>query len=235
MPDIRVIIVEDDFYARDALAQRVQRDPQMRVIAEPETPEQALELLAAEPAPQLMLIDLDFPGEPDRGLRLVEQARGRSRDLLILCLTLEPAPEMIPRLVDAGVDGIMMKNECRDGLMLAIEGCVAGDLVITRSIAPLLSRFALKRPARVIPDVSLPEDMSPRLRTVAYMRYIRGLTPDQIAEELVLSSNTVDGYLREIKAILRLDRRHNLPTRGFYNVTRGLWRGDDEQDEEEEN
>lgn len=231
MQDIRVIIVEDDFYARDSMAQRVQRDPDMRVVSELEHMEQMLAQLTVELPPHLMLIDLDFPGAPDKGLRMVEAAREISHDLLILCLTLEPTTAMMQRLVGARVDGIMLKNECRDGLMLAIEGCVAGDLVITPGIASLLSENVLHRPARLVPDVGLPDEMSPRLRSVAYMRYVRGLTPDQIAEELVLSPNTVDGYLREVKAMLRIDSRKNLPTEGFYNVTRELWR--DEEDEED--
>ena len=113
MPAIRVIIVEDDFYARDAMAQRVQRDPDMRVVGEPESVEQALQALAADPSPQVMLVDLDFPGAPEQGLQLVEQARQKSRSLVILCLTLEPHAAMIQRLVQAEVDGIVLKNECR--------------------------------------------------------------------------------------------------------------------------
>jgi DNA-binding NarL/FixJ family response regulator len=220
----RVIILEDDFFARDAIAQRLQRDAFIRVVGEAHAPSQVLELItSASNPPHLLLLDLDFPRGIDQIFILITSVRQTFPALKILCLSLLAEPEIVHRAIRAGIDGYLQKNECADGLCLAIEHCLAGEFVATPTIAQVLTTGGIGRACFVLPRVDLPPTMAEHLRRVAYLRYVRGLTGDQIAEEMVLSRLTVDSYLKQIKSILHIATRSNLLTRGFMAITRLLW------------
>jgi DNA-binding NarL/FixJ family response regulator len=221
---VRVIILEDDFFARDAMAQRLQRDDRVRVVGEAREPCQTMRLLAdINLSPNLLLVDLDFPNQSEVVFEMVAAARQSYPALRIMCLTLHPQPDLIQRVLGLGVDGLVQKNECADGLGLGVERCMMGEFVITPSVTIAMANTNLHRSCFVLPWVALPEAMANHLQKAAYLRYVRGLTRDQIAEELVLTHFTVDSYLKQIKAILHIATRSNLLTRGFMAITRLLW------------
>lgn len=227
MYSARVIILEDDFYARDALAQRMNRDDTIQVVGEAQRPEQVFSLLGENNVyPDLLLVDLDFPSQPSQVFVVLKTVRNQYSRLRILCLTLSPAPDILQRVLKVGVDGLLQKNECADGIGLSINQCLKGRFVTTPSVAQLIATHSIERSCYVVPEIELPREMTSHLRQVAYLRYVRGLTTNQIAEDLFLSPYTVRSYLKHIKAILNITGRRNLLTRGFMTITRLLWRND---------
>jgi DNA-binding NarL/FixJ family response regulator len=228
---IRALIIEDDFFACDALASRLQRDRYIRVSAEIHSTQEALLYLSSHsPPPHVILLDLDFPDQQEHGLELLQCLKTAHSIFYICCLTLRQDINLIQTAFAMGSDGILFKNECADSLGLAISHCAIGDFVTTPSIAPLIDPILVSLPAAkqrnvfIPPSIYLPADMPAHLRKVAYMRYVRGLTTDQIAEELSLSLYTIDDYLKQIKLCLDLPGRSLLLTRGFIKITRLLWK-----------
>lgn len=209
---IRVAIVEDDFFAREALATWLQRDTGIRVVGEyPTLGEVVLdEALAAAPA--VWWIDLDGPFAMD-GAESVRWVRAVMPTARILASALQPRPEH-PSLWAQGVEGLVLKHECAWAAGVAVRAVAAGWRVLTPG---LLSPCGdgLRPADHVLPTPQLPHDLPAHLRRILYLRYVRQLTPDQIAAELVLSANTVESYLKIVKSALQLEGREQLLTRGF--------------------
>lgn len=218
--DIRVVILEDDFYAREAVATLLQRDCAIRVVGEYAWPDELLaDLSAGRSRANVCWIDLDFPDQPDSGIECVRHLRQAAPELRLICSALMLQPGY-GELWAMGVSGLVLKGECGHAVGLAVSLTAEGWRVVTPGARVLLADGADPHVC-VIEPVGLPRDLSPHLRRVARLRYARQLTPDQIAEELALSLSTVESYLKIIKSALYLDGRERLLTRGFMSVTRG--------------
>lgn len=214
---VRVVIVDSDFYAREAVATRLQRDPEIRVVGEHTRFDELLVALSnKEIQPHVAWVGLE--SQPEGWL---QRGSDTSPELRWLGCALALQPEH-QQLWKQGLAGIVLKHECGDAIGLAICAVAQGQHVITPGVQPMLGKGESGDQAWVLQPSLMPKHLSPHLLRVAYLRYVRQLTPDQIAEELMLSANTVESYLKVIKSALQLDGRANLLTRGFVAMTHGL-------------
>ena len=71
---IPTVVVEDDFYAREAIATRLQRDSGVRVIGEYAWPDELLaDLAGGRVRPAVCWVDLDFPQCAETGHECVSR------------------------------------------------------------------------------------------------------------------------------------------------------------------
>jgi DNA-binding NarL/FixJ family response regulator len=152
-------------------------------------------------------------------LELVQRLGVAAPSVRVLGSTLALQPEH-EQLWALGLAGLVLKHECGNAVGVAVRAVAQGWRVVTPGARALVGNEANPR-VWVLRSAALPDDLPPHLQRVAYLRYVRQLTPDQIAEELVLSPNTVESYLKIIKSALHLDGRTQLLTRGFVAVTHG--------------
>ena len=215
---VRVVILEDDYYARESIATHLQRDAAIRVVGEFATAESLIAALG-EVRAAVCWLDLDFPQVSQLGVETAQRLHSLYPQLKLLASALEARPEY-GALLGSVLDGLVLKHECAHSLSLAISAVMRGMKVITPHVQ---ERLTLSTCAGywVLRPIPLPHDLPPHLQRAAYLRYVRQLTPDQIAEELTLSLSTVESYLKIVKGALHLDGRDHLLTRGFMTVTRG--------------
>lgn len=214
--NIRVAIVEDDAFARETVATWLGRDEALRVVGEYARLADLLEALDyGLPRPAVCWFDLDFPcGVPVESPHLLWAAAPGVRVV---------ASALAPRLEHAalwplGLDGWVLKQECGTAAPLAVWAAAHGWRVATPGVLEWLPD---QTEVLVTTPAPWPLDFPPHLQRVAYLRYGRYLTPEQIAEELVLSGQTVESYLKVIKQALGLDRKQLL-AQGF-RALRGAW------------
>ncbi|MCI0626817.1 MAG: hypothetical protein L0387_35080 [Acidobacteria bacterium] len=216
---IRVVVVEDDFYAREAVATRLQRDSGIRLVGEYAWPDDLLADLAYGPIqPDVCWVDVDFPKCAEVSLECFERMRMKWPEMRVLGSTLAFQSEH-EELWRQGLAGLVLKHECGNAIGLAVRAAAQGWRVLTSGTLALANIKSDKARVRIVQPLALPGDMPHHLSRVANLRYIRQLTPDQIAEELVLSENTVESYLKVIKRVLHLEGRERLLTRGFMVMT----------------
>jgi DNA-binding NarL/FixJ family response regulator len=118
----RVIIVEDHDLMRSYLTKFIEQMDRCTVVAEAVEGRQALDLVRTIPA-DLMVLDLSLPGIS--GLSVMEETKKIS-PIKILVVTMHSDPDTIQGALDAGADGVVLKDAGTRMLEQAILETLAG-------------------------------------------------------------------------------------------------------------
>ena len=120
---LKILLVEDDELFRLGLSVRLQKEPDLTIIAEAEDGETAVELAERHPA-DLVILDVGLPGIG--GIEACRQLKQQQPNLPVLVLTSRNQPALIARLVEAGAQGYCLKGVAAETLILAIRSVAAG-------------------------------------------------------------------------------------------------------------
>lgn len=209
----RVLIVDDDYYVRQALTTLLIKDPRTEVAGDAATPEEALSWLKSGGKQQVdvILLDLEFKQGLLSGLEAIPLLRAEAPKAAILMFSMTRKDEVILEAIRAGADGFLWKNEAADGIASAILRVHEGRFVVTKSIAQLLfgkvSDLIGHRDAEIFPDSKKYEELTKRAAQVIRMFCLDGLSAAEIAEKLHISENTVRGHIKTAYEILGVDNR----------------------------
>ncbi len=194
---IRVMIVDDHPLVRSAVRQAI-TGPDLAVVAEAETAEEALELVP-QVRPDVLLVDIDLPGMD--GVELVRELAPRFPDTRIVMLT---ASRDDRHLIDAtrfGAVGYLTKDLSVEGLGRGVRKAYEGELAMSRRTAARLVRRLVEtsRSNTVLPTADDPAlaTLTPRECDVL-RRLAEGLTDQEIAEAMTLSPRTVEAHVSSI-------------------------------------
>ena len=199
---LRAVIADDDPFARRVVKDVLQKAGVL-VIAEARNGRQAVELSLFY-RPDVVVMDVVMP-ELD-GIIATRQIRREIPDQLIIVLTGagEEDEELGLLALRAGASGYLSKELEIDALPRAIEGVKAGEAAISRK----MTRTLIDR-LRDVPSGSAGMRPVKSPLTVREWEVIDMLkaarTTDQIADELVLSTETVRSHVKNI--LRKLDVR----------------------------
>lgn len=195
---ILILIADDHPVVRAGIVSMLNREPDIRVIAETGEGGQ-VERLTARMAPDVLVLDVNMPGlDPVASTRLLTEQRP---DLRILILTAYDDEAHVTGLLTAGAIGYMLKDEALDTLVEAIRAVSRGELWLSQRIAGRLARKAIA-PARP----AAAEPLTPREREVLRLLAL-GLNNHEIAEQLFITKRTVQNHVSNIYGKLSLDSR----------------------------
>ncbi len=181
----RVLVVEDHTVVRRGFCALLTQAG-FDCVGEAGTGEEALER-AVELAPDVVLLDLGLPDIG--GLEVIRRLGDTAPDSLPVVLTIHAEEEYVLQALAAGAGGYVLKLAEPDTVVEAIRRALAGELYIDPAVTGPIARRAVAR--------SEPDPLTPREREVLGL-IARGLTNRQIAEELVVSINTVETHRRHI-------------------------------------
>jgi DNA-binding NarL/FixJ family response regulator len=201
--EIRVLLADDDPMFSEIIRLQLTRAG-FKVVAEAGTGEQAV-YLVEQIRPDVALLDMVMP-EMDGldALRAIKHIRPQTS---VVILTAHPRVTLIKKALLDGAGAFVTKQETAlRQLPETIRTVLAGeDTVVELS----LIREALKENARPISRVADNVDLgslTKRERTVLGL-IGQGMSNGAIAEELVLSENTVKSHVSKIYAKLKLSDR----------------------------
>lgn len=120
---IRLLLVEDDELFRLGLVVRLQQESTLKIVAEAEDGETAVDLANRHPL-DLVLLDVGLPRMS--GLEACRQIKLQHPNLPILALTSRSDSTLISRLIETGIQGFCLKGIDAQTLILAIRSVVAG-------------------------------------------------------------------------------------------------------------
>lgn len=185
---ISVALVDDHDMVRSALARVLASSGDISVVGEAERADVAWEVVLKH-RPQVVVTDLDLPGESgtELSLRLLE----RNPDQGILVLTYRVEPREVQQLIEAGVRGYVPKSATSEELALAIRAVAQGRTHFSPTVAAALAQAVSNKSNQVANPLS-------SRQTLILQRMSRGLTTREIADELCLSPKTVEKYRSEI-------------------------------------
>ena len=115
---IGVVLVDDHAILRAGIRSRLEREPDITVVGEAATAEQAIERCAAL-KPDVVLLDLLLPRRG--GCEAIPQLLRRSAGSRILVLSSQAAPSWVRRALTAGAVGYLSKRASDRELVAAIR------------------------------------------------------------------------------------------------------------------
>jgi DNA-binding NarL/FixJ family response regulator len=202
-PKCKVFLVDDHPIVRQGLALFIEREPDLTVCGEAEDATSALQAIR-DSAPDFVILDISLNG-PD-GLELLKTLRVRYPNLPALVLSMHDESVYAERALRAGANGYIMKQEAADKVITAIHHILGGDVYLSdRLTKQMLQQF-------VNGSIS-PRDPLAKLsdRELEVFRLIgAGHGTRQIADELHVSTKTVESYQAHIKEKLALRNAREL-------------------------
>jgi len=187
---IRVLIVDDHAILRAGVREMLSEEPDLEVIAEAGSAEEALQQLHDGLKVDVVLLDITLPGQS--GIDLLKQLRRDSPELAILVLSMHPERSFAVRLMRAGANGYVPKMIVPEELVRAVRTVGAGRRYITPLVAELLASECAADE-----EGPLHNRLSERELQV-FTRIARGVSPAVMANELGLSVKTVSTYRARI-------------------------------------
>ena len=133
---VRVLIVDDHPVVRFGLAAIIRLQPDMEVIGEAGSGEDACRICLEE-APDVVLMDLRLPGLS--GVQAIRTIRETTPNVRFIVLTTYDGDEDIRRALDAGAQGYLLKAMSHDDVTAAIRKVHSGARVIPHSVSKVLA------------------------------------------------------------------------------------------------
>ncbi|MFN7726535.1 MAG: response regulator [Rubrivivax sp.] len=188
---IRVLICDDHQIVRQGIRQILLDTGDIRPVAEAANGPDAV-ARAREGGVDVALLDIAMPQRD--GLDVLKQLKGEFPRLPVLVLSTYPDRQYAVRSLKLGAAGYLNKSADSEQLTDAIRHVARGKLFITPSVAEQLASAV---GAGGADDKPLHERLSQREFQV-FQLLSRGASVGEIAEQLVLSSNTVSTYRARI-------------------------------------
>ncbi|MET0520450.1 MAG: response regulator transcription factor [Jiangellaceae bacterium] len=193
---IRIVIVDDHALLREGLREILEAQDDMSVVGEAGDSASAV-ALAAEKRPDVILLDVEIPGE-DVTVTL-GRLRSHTPDSHVIILSMYDGPQLLRSLLAAGVRGYLLKSVHRQELVAAIRSVHSDEGRIVLAV----SRESLAQAEGPAADL-----LSTREREVLELT-AQALSNTQIASRLRLTEATVKRHLRNIfvklGAVSRID------------------------------
>lgn len=187
---IRVMIVDDHAILRAGVREMLVDEPDLDVVAEAGSAEEALQLLESGTKVDVVVLDITLPGQS--GIELLKHLRTERPELAILVLSMHPERSFAVRLMRAGANGYVPKMIVPEELVKAVRAVGAGRRYITPIVAELLASDAAAED-----EGPLHNRLSERELQV-FTRIAQGISPAVMANELGLSVKTVSTYRARI-------------------------------------
>lgn len=186
------MIVDDHPMMRDGLNMRISSQEDMEVCGEAATENAAVELFR-QLCPDLVLIDISL--KEGNGIELVKRIRLLNAATKMLVVSTFQESLYAERALRAGALGYLNKNESNEKLLEAIRTVLRGDRYVSAETTQRLVSQALgKRDIMDDPIEKLTD------RELEIFRLIgTGITTSGIADQLFLSTHTVDTHRENIK------------------------------------
>lgn len=181
----KIIIVDDHPIFRFGLKQILNDEYDMEVVGEAENAMQLYQLVKKIKW-NLVVLDITLPGE--NGIDILKELKYRFDKVSVLFLSNHPESQYAVRALKAGAAGYMTKEAAPRELVNAIRKIVSGGKYISDSLAEKLANGLDIHAGK--PDH---EKLSDREFQVMCMLG-SGKTVKEIAEELLLSVQTVSTY-----------------------------------------
>jgi DNA-binding NarL/FixJ family response regulator len=205
MPDqIRILLVDDHAVLRGGLRALLSLEPDLDVIGEVATGEEAVER-ARTLKPDIVLMDLGMPGMG--GLEATRQIAELGQETRVLVLTSHAEEEYLLPVLEAGGSGYVQKTSADEDLINAIH-TVARDEVFLYPRAAKLLLQGYKR-AEERGEANPLEELSDREREVLAFT-AEGFSSAEIGKKLFLSPKTIDTYRARLMQKLGLTHRSEL-------------------------
>jgi DNA-binding NarL/FixJ family response regulator len=202
-PLLRVVIADDSYLVREALAHLLDTDPRVDLVATCQDGDELAETVAAL-EPDVVVTDIRMPPSgDDEGIRFANRLRDTHPGIGVVVVSQYADPRYGLALLDRGSDrrAYLLKDRLRDRehLIAAVYAVASGGSVVDAKVVETLIA------ARSVSESSPLAELTRReLEILGHMA--QGMSNQAIAEELILSKRAVEKHINAI--FLKLGLAH---------------------------
>lgn len=203
---IEILLVEDHQVVRQGLKLLIDSQPNMKVIGEVSSGEEAISLLG-DITPTVILFDISLPGM--NGIELAKELQANSKPRYpLLALTANEDRAYLTELLRLGVLGYLFKRSAAKELLQAIERVANGERFLDPAIMEQMVHASIHSTQEnndVLQTVPLSEREMEVLRLIAC-----GYTNKEVARLLDISTKTIETHKARAMVKLKLRIRAEL-------------------------
>lgn len=189
----RIIIADEHPISRCGLIALINAEPDLQVCAEADSVHAAQRLVQTmQPDAVLMSLNLSL----GNGLQLIHNLHAQGVKLPLLVISMYEESFFAERVLRAGANGYICKRQPLETILYAIRQVLRGRLYVGGDVAEHLLRSQLQN--GTLRQTKSEERLSDRELEV-YMMIGRGYSTKRIADELHLSTKTVDSHKEHIR------------------------------------
>ncbi len=194
----RIMLVDDHPIVREGLAESINREPDLQVCAQAEEHLEALKAIESA-KPDLVVVDLILRNSS--GLELIKDIHARWPRVLVLVVSMHDETLYAERVLRAGAQGYITKQEAPRDILLAIRRILGGGIYLNdRTASAVLARLGSKSQSASHSIADLLADRELQVFELTGM----GLSTREIAGQLHIDMKTVDTYRARIREKLNL-------------------------------
>lgn len=183
---INILVVDDHELVRTGIARILNDAPGIRVVAEAECGEEAIEQVKRY-RPNVVLMDINMPGIG--GLEATRKLLKIYPDLKIIVVTVHASDPYPTHLLRAGVSGYLTKGCAVDEIINAIRMVNEGKHYIGADVAQRIASTLIS---------GAPFDKLSQRELQVMLMIVQGKKAQEISDQLCLSPKTVSTYRHRI-------------------------------------
>lgn len=204
MSRTRIALADDHALLRAGLSVLIDAQPDLEVVGEASTADEAIALVA-KVRPDILTLDLTMPGRSS--LSAIPDIRTQSPATKILVLTMHDDPAYLRAALEAGCTGYLVKTAADTELLAALRAVALGRAIINVPLSPDNMQSVIAGQSQPPAETDNPLSR----REVEVLTWLsRGYTNQQIADKIYLSVKTIETYRSRIAEKLNLRSRAEL-------------------------
>jgi DNA-binding NarL/FixJ family response regulator len=211
---IKVIIADDHQIVRQGLRTLLEREPDLKVVAQSEDGRSTVRL-ARELAPEVIIMDVAMPDL--NGIEATRQIVTERPQVKVIALSMYADRRFVVNMLKAGASGYLLKDCAYEELVRAIRVVLAHKTYLSPGVTDIVVKdYAQGGP----PDkgASVFSLLSPREREVLQLMS-EGKSTNKIADSLHVSVKTVETHRQQVMHKLNI---HNVAGLTKYAIREGL-------------
>jgi DNA-binding NarL/FixJ family response regulator len=195
-PPHRIFLVEDHPVFRDGLAKLLNAEADLTVCGEAGDAKTGLKNIR-KLRPDLAVVDLGLPGKS--GLELIKEIRAAKLPVKLLVVSMFDEALYAQRVLRAGGDGYIMKQEDPQEIITAIRDVLAGHIYVSEDV---FTRESLKSSSAEEKAGALDLLTDSELEVLEWLG--QGKSAEEIAQQLQLSTESVAAQTASIRRKLKI-------------------------------
>jgi len=206
---IKILIVDDHAIVRDGLKRIINETSGMKVVAEAENGQIALDIIYNKVSIDFVILDISMPGRS--GLDILKDIKIYNDEISVLMLSMHAQDQYAIRTLKAGASGYLTKESASTLLVEAIRKIHQGGKFISDKVAELLAVNLNDKKVNFLHEI-----LSDREYQVMIM-IASGKTVIKISKELILSDKTISTYRARILEKMKLKSNSEITRYAFSN------------------